>query len=353
MAKLIDPWIARLVAHRFTGDAASSSSYLLDRLYRDLAEAVPRSEELVAGISTIPRPDPVAWGVIDRAAWADINIRSVNGLLQPLADKIGPRLDGAPLPVRAAQRTLVSVEVGALLGYVSRRVLGQYDLLVSGPPRPDGDDDAMLYFVGPNMVETVRRFAFVPEEFALWVAVHEVTHRFQFAGVPWLRERFFTLIQRYFDSIDLDPRDLAGRFRQALGRLARRAVPPEERNPVYLLATEEQRAIMDELQALMAVVEGHGNFVMDHVGEAVIPSFRRMRRVFERRREQTSLLQRAFNHAIGLEMKLRQYELGKQFCDEVVAAEGLGALGRVWSGPDQFPTLTELRAPRRWLQRVA
>jgi coenzyme F420 biosynthesis associated uncharacterized protein len=353
MARLIEPWIARSVARRLTGDPGLAGSYLHNRLQRDLAIAVPRSEELVAAASGIPTPPPVRWAIIDRDTWAENNIKSMSVLLSPLADRIGPRLDAAPLPIRIAQRTLVSAEVGALLGYVSRRVLGQYDLLVAGQTDDGDGDTAMLYFVGPNMVETERRFGFIPEEFALWVAVHEVTHRFQFAGVPWLRERFFSLMKSYLDSVDLDARGLAARFGQAASRLARRSVPPEERTPVYLLASPEQRAIIDEVQALMAVVEGHGNFVMDLVGEQVIPSFKRMRVVFERRRRQTNLLQRAFHHAIGLELKLRQYELGRHFCDEVVAVGGLDALGRLWVGEEAFPTLEELRAPRRWLRRVA
>jgi coenzyme F420 biosynthesis associated uncharacterized protein len=354
MARLIEPWIARSVARRLSGDSDLAGSYLMDRLHRDLADAVPRAEDLVARMSGIPAPPPVEWKIIGRAAWADANIRSMTALLGPLATKIEQRLGAAPMPIRVAQRTVVSAEVGALLGYVSRRVLGQYDLLVSGPP--DDDDhprDSVLYFVGPNMVETERRFGFIPEEFALWVAVHEVTHRFQFDGVPWIRKRFFGLMHNYLEAVELDARGFAHRLSEAALRLARRSVPPEERSPVYLFASPEQRAIMDRVQALMAVVEGHGNFVMDHVGAAVIPSFKRMRGVFERRRRQTSLVQRAFHHAIGLELKLRQYELGKEFCDEVVAVAGMDALEQVWASEDRLPTLAELRNPKRWLARVA
>jgi coenzyme F420 biosynthesis associated uncharacterized protein len=355
MARLIEPWIARSVARRLTGDSGLAGSYLLDRLHRDLADAVPRAEELVAETSGIAPPPPVQWRIIDRAAWADANIRSMTALLGPLATKIEQRLDAAPLPVRVAQRTVVSAEVGALLGYVSRRVLGQYDLLLSGPPTEDEVEprDSMLYFVGPNMVETERRFGFIPEEFALWVAVHEVTHRFQFDGVPWVRGRFFALMHDYLDAAEVDARGLARRLAEAASRFARRSLPPEERSPVYLLASPEQRSIMDRVQALMAVVEGHGNFVMDHVGERVIPSFKRMRGVFERRRRQTNLLQRAFHHAIGLELKLRQYELGKEFCDRVVAVAGMDALGELWTSEGSLPSLAELRAPEKWLARVA
>ncbi|HET7481664.1 MAG TPA: zinc-dependent metalloprotease [Actinomycetota bacterium] len=349
MTKLIEPWIALATARRFTGDGGISDSYLLERLRRDLDSAVPRAEDLVAEASGIARPGPVRWELIGRQRWVEANVRSMTTLMGPLADRVARRLDAVPWPARVAQRTAVSAEVGVLLGYVSRRVLGQYDLLV-----PEDDEGAAsLYFVGPNLVETERRFGFIPEEFTLWVAVHEVTHRFQFEGVPWLRPHFLDLVHRYLGSMDMDVKSLTKRLGEAARKLMSRAVPVEERNPIYLLASAEQRALLDQIQALMAVVEGHGNFVMDTVGAAVIPSFKQMRHVFQRRRSQATFVQKALNHAIGLEMKLRQYELGQQFCESVVQRQGHPALARLWDSPDRFPTMAELRTPELWLDRVA
>jgi coenzyme F420 biosynthesis associated uncharacterized protein len=366
MSRLIEPWIARSVARRVAGENPLKGTQELDRLQRDLDAAVPRSESLVGEASGIPAPSPVRWGVISRGEWADANITGMIALMGPLADKIGERLDQSSLPVRTAQRGIVSVEVGVLLGYISRRVLGQYDLLVPGADsvkarafsRRSGvvstaeAGDGALYFVGPNMIEMERKFDFVPDEFALWVALHEVTHRFQFAGVPWLRARFLDLVHTYLGSIEMNAKGLAERLATAGTRLISRSLAPEERNPMYLLANEDQRTILNQMQALMAVVEGHGNFVMDSVGAKVIPSFERMRQLFEGRRSQTTAIQRAINHVIGLEMKLRQYELGQKFCNEVVARAGLGALSHLWAGPENLPTLDELRAPETWLARI-
>ena len=358
MPRLIDPAIARAVARRVAGTSDESGSYLLDRLRRDLEVAVPRSESLVAEASGIPAPAPTGWHLIGRGEWAEVNINGMITLLKPLADRFGSRLSKAPFPVRYAQRAVVSVEVGALLGYVSRRVLGQYDLLVTeGPPgrkrRHDRSGGGALYFVGRNMVETEQRLGLIPEDFALWVAVHEVTHRFQFAGVPWLRPRFFGLVEEYLNSVELDARSFAKRLAEAGRRLARREIPADEKNPMYLMASTEQRRVLDEIQALMSVVEGHGNFVMDKVGAEVIPSFKRMRRMFQARREQQSAVQKAFGHVIGLEMKMRQYEVGQRFCESVWARGGASALGQLWVSHDQFPSLAELQEPERWLQRVA
>lgn len=361
MKSLIDARIARTVARALTGPPTPSGSYLMERLERDLEHALPRAEDLVAQASGIARPPAGGWGIVTRGAWVEANVAGMERLLQPVAERILPRLDRLPWPARVAQRAAISSEIGGLLGYISRRVLGQYDVLVTEVDerrrprrgtrslRPGTD----LYFVGQNIIETEQRLGFVPSEFALWVALHEVTHRFQFVGVPWLRGRFFDLISSYLASLDLDAGGLARRLASAGRRLFSGDLPPEERNPVYLLASEDQRRALDDLQALMAVVEGHGNYVMDAVGRDVIPSFRRMRRAFERRRRNAGALQRAINHAIGLEMKLRQYELGQSFCEAVAAREGPAAIARLWDDPALFPTLPELRDPDRWLRRVA
>ena len=300
--------------------------------------------------------------MIDRGAWAEANIAGMSALLDPLTRRVNERLAKVPLPVRLAQRGVVSAEVGVLLGYVSRRVLGQYDLLV--PEGPEAGRRARkrrgamapgttLYFVGPNMAETARKHEFVLDEFALWVALHEVTHRFQFAGVPWLRPHFFGLVEEYMGSLDLDARGLASRLAGAAREVRARSLPPDQRHPMFLLSSAEQRATLERLQALMTVVEGHGNFVMDLVGARVIPSFQRMRTAFERRRQQPGPVQRAFNHLIGLEMKMRQYEVGQRFCEEVSRRGGGAAVARLWSSAEELPTLAELREPETWLRRVA
>jgi coenzyme F420 biosynthesis associated uncharacterized protein len=361
MARLIDPTIARIVARRMAGGPRLTGPAPTDRLEQDLGAAVLLSERLVAEASGIPEPAPVEWGLIDRAEWAEANIAGMASLLRPLADKVDRRMESAPLSVRLAQRAVVSIEVGVLLGYVSRRVLGQYDLLVpdTGTSRRGRErrgrstNGGMLYFVAPNIIETQRRFGFVPRDFALWVALHEVTHRFQFDGVPWLRARFLDLVNDYLSSVNLDIRSLSGRLAAAARTLLSSNVPPEEKNPAYLLASDEQREVLNGIQALMAVVEGHGNFVMDTIGARVIPSFAQMRGVFERRREQTRGLQRAIQYVIGLEMKLRQYELGQRFCERVVEVAGAAALSKLWIGPDNLPAMPELREPERWLARVA
>lgn len=364
MDALIDPRIASAVARRLSAqpEMDEQRSEKMRALSSDLTDAIARSEGLVAEVSGIAPPPPVRWAIVDRQDWAAANIAGMSRLIEPIAAKLGSRLDKIPAPARYLQRGIVSAEVGAMLGYVSRRVLGQYDVLmpedeVAELPRwkqrrhPTGG--ASLYFVGVNMISTQERLKFEPGDFALWVAVHELTHRFQFEGVPWLRDRFFGLIHEYIDAVNLDVKGFARRLAAAAKRLASRSVPGEERNAVYLLASDEQRAILDRIQSLMAVVEGHGNFVMDAAGEMAIPTFSRMRTAFDKRREQTNLLQRVINHAIGLEMKMRQYETGQRFCTYVAERGGREVLAALWDSPDNLPSLAELKSPERWVSRVA
>jgi coenzyme F420 biosynthesis associated uncharacterized protein len=358
MAKLLEPSIASAVARRIAAVGAAVDSDSLVRLQRDLDRAVPYAERLVAEESRILPPPPVRWGLVDRATWAQTNIASMTSMLNPLVEKVARKLDAMPLAARMGQRAVVSIEVGVLLGYISRRVLGQYDLLVpesdrSLPLRRRRQDKPTLYFVGSNIIETERRYGFVPSDFALWVALHEVTHRFQFEGVPWLRERFLSLVRSYVDTVELDARGLAKRLAVAAGKLVSSATPAEERNPIYLLASDEQRVVLNDVQAFMAVVEGHGNYVMDAAGAKVIPSLTEMRGVFDKRREQVGYLQKVVGSAIGLEMKLRQYELGQRFCEAVVARAGPEALAQLWIGPEHLPSMDELKDPGQWLGRVA
>jgi coenzyme F420 biosynthesis associated uncharacterized protein len=341
--------LAERVAARVGGREPLAESYHVDSLERDFAELTAEAEALVAEeTGLVSAAGPARARVTDRRGWVRANLASFRRLLKPLTERLGDKMS-SNAAAAGVTRTLTGIEVGTLLGWMSTRVLGQYDLLV-----PENDKGAApLYFVGPNLVETERRHGFVPDDFSLWVAVHEVTHRFQFEGVPWLRARFLGLVHSYLSSLELDAKGLAQRLGTAARKMISKETPVEERNPIYLLATDEQRDLLDQIQSLMAVVEGHGNYVMDAVGEAVIPSFPRMRHTFQRRRHQTTWFQKILNQAIGLEMKMRQYEVGQQFCETVARLGGRDALAQLWVDPDRFPSMNELREPEKWLSRVA
>jgi coenzyme F420 biosynthesis associated uncharacterized protein len=240
----------------------------------------------------------------------------------------------------------MGAEVGALVGILSRKVLGQYELVV---PSDDAGTDTVM-FVGGNVLAMERRYEFRPDEFRFWVALHEVTHRLQFTGIPWMQDHFMGLVH---DLVESSLPDTAQPSRLAELRHAAREGRPlmDDSGLLGMLASPTQRRLLDEVQALMSLLEGHGHVVMDRIGSRTLVTQDRMSRVLKGRRADPRM--KAFLRLTGLEMKMKQYELGERFIEEVERHAGFEALDRAWSGPEHLPTLDEIKHPQRWLARVA
>jgi coenzyme F420 biosynthesis associated uncharacterized protein len=343
----VDWRLAERVARGIAGRDRFADSYLAVSLHSDFAAVSVEAEAAVAEYTGLHGPGPAVAEVVDRGAWVAANIRSMRTLLAPMTERFGERM--ARNPLAPVGRRVAGTELGVLLGYVAQRVLGQYDLLV-----PDDDGGATadrVYYVGANVLGLEKRFAFRPRDFRRWIALHEVTHRAQFTGVPWLRPYFLEQVHALVGGIEPDP----GMLFAALGRAADAVRdgrnPVDERGIVGLLANDDQRAAMDRVQALMSLLEGHGNAVMNHLGARLVDGQARMAAVLAQRRNArgaTALLHRL----MGLEMKMRQYEIGEAFVQAVTDRSGFRALDAAWTGPEQLPTLAELRAPEDWLRRV-
>jgi coenzyme F420 biosynthesis associated uncharacterized protein len=286
----------------------------------------------------VPPPERV-----DREAWLEANLRSMRTLMTPVTEKLEARSNGLS---RAVGGTLLGVEVGALTGYLSQRVLGQYELVLLDPSSPE-----RLLFVAPNLRETARRLEVDEADLVAWVAFHEVTHAVQFTGVPWLRDHLGGLMRELLASMDVkvDPTALLRTNADDLRALVDRA---REGGLVTLVAGEERMAIIDRIQNVMAVIEGHAEHVMDVAGADALPSLPQLRAALDRRRREKSPAIKLLERLIGLELKLKQYEQGKRWCDAVVAQAGPGALHRVFSAPEALPDAAELERPERWLARV-
>ena len=294
-----------------------------------------------------PLPEPEA---VSRKAWIEANVSGARDLIEPLSDKLREGTAGmGPLagPAQTAASYVLAGEVGVLFGFLSHRVLGQYELALLDPttkPR--------LLFVAPNIDAAVGRFEVDRREFLHWVALHEVTHGLQFAAVPWLRGYLAGQVRELIAGLDVSV-DFRGAMKLPDSSDLRRAIDTLRDGDLLSVVTNpEQRAIIDRIQAAMAVIEGHAEHVMDEAGRDALPSLDKLREALERRREQASPLARLFGKLLGMELKLRQYRLGKSFCDAVVEAEGIPALNRVWRGSDSLPTLAELEDPQAWLRRT-
>jgi coenzyme F420 biosynthesis associated uncharacterized protein len=326
--------IAALAAGRGTEDEAPPFDPVV--LSAEMEGAVAGYTRLALSTPTPPAE------VVTRAEWASTNLDSLSHILDPVAARLEDRLAFAgPLAgaLRVGASATVAAEAGLVMGYLSSRVLGQYDVSLLG-----GDTDPRLLFVGQNLAGAVRDLEVDADSFGRWICAHELTHVFQFQGVPWLRHYVSTLEVRIqsgsaggLPSLP-DPGRLVEAFRE--GGLA------------ALVQNPEQRALMDEIQATMSVIEGYSEHVMDVLAAEVIPDHERLRAAMDRRRRSRSAPQRIIERLLGFDVKLRQYEQGKKFADAVADLAGIEGLNRVWSSPEALPSAGELQHPRQWLDRT-
>jgi coenzyme F420 biosynthesis associated uncharacterized protein len=317
----------------------------------DLAALAVESEVRVTEYTglqpTRPLPEPEGIG---RREWVQSNITSMRALLDPVLERANKGIG----PLRPAMQIgigfVLSTEVGVVLGYLAQRVLGQYELVLldeaveDRPPR--------LLFVLPNLGQAVRSFEAEEREFMTWVALHEVTHAVQFAGVPWLHPHVAGLVRELLQTAEVRmdaPRKLRVPSADELRRVGRALLHGDL---VSVLTTDAERDTLDRVQAVMAVIEGHAEHVMDAVAPDLLPSLPHLRASLDRRRKSQTGLSRILARLLGLDLKLRQYEQGKYFCDAIVRDRGPDALRHVFSSPEALPTLAELSNPSAWVART-
>lgn len=345
---VVDWGLAERVAVRAAGQEPFADSYHYESLTSDFTELTVLAEDQVAAATGLRSLSGNARArVTDRQGWVRANIASFQRLLRPITDKLDVISNGPFAPVASR---IAGAEVGMILGWMSSRVLGQYDLLVVEDENPEDQD--LVYFVGPNILGLEKRFAFPPREFRHWLALHEVTHRAQFTGIPWMREHFLGLVQETVGSVDPDPK----RITEALGRLASdiRAGknPLDDGGMMALLASPEQRLVLDQVAGLMSLLEGHGDVTMDRAGADQIPSSARFGQVLRQRRQQGSPAAKLLQKIIGIDAKLKQYEQGEAFIESVEKHGGTELLDVAWVDPTNLPSIAEIRNPGAWIARV-
>ncbi|MGH2468354.1 MAG: zinc-dependent metalloprotease, partial [Candidatus Limnocylindrales bacterium] len=326
--------------------------YELSAMAADFQELTATAEELVeaeTGLRSLAGPARAR--LTDRGGWVEANLASFDRLLRPLTDKVASVAASRSLSLPPALGRQVSgVQVGLLLGWLSGRVLGQYDQLLIEDERPDEQD--IVYYVGPNVADLERRYGFPPREFRLWLALHEVTHRAQFTAVPWMRAHFLSLVERTMDGFDPDPRHLLDALKRSAADARAGRNPLADGGFMAVLATPEQLDTIREVSGLMSLLEGHGDVTMDRAGAGRIPNAATFSRVLHERRR-TRGFSRAVSVAIGLDAKMRQYEQGERFIRAVERAGGRDLFGRVWEGPEWLPSWAEIVDPARWVARTA
>jgi len=339
---------------------------------RGLTAVVQQPVRELTGLTSQGEAGPVA--VVDRPGWIRANVGGFRVVLEPLAEKLAERSNAMPAAgsvFGAIGSRATGMQAGLILAYLSSRVLGQYELFLppgeggaaangvngngsaSSNGAANGASVGRLTLVAPNIVMVERELGVDPHDFRRWVCLHEETHRVQFTSVPWLRGYVQGMMTEFLLASDLDAGAILDRMRSAATAVADAVRGGEGESLVEAMQTPAQRALLDKLTAVMTLVEGHGDYVMDAVGPRVVPSVAEIREKFSHRRGSTSRPEQFLRRILGIDLKMKQYEQGSLFVAAVVEEAGMAGFNRVWTSPETLPTRAELANPREWLERVA
>jgi coenzyme F420 biosynthesis associated uncharacterized protein len=307
--------------------------------------AAHRAQQPVAETARLHAPgDAPGPVVVDRRTWISLNADSMSALMDPVFGKLVDSQKNAPnQTMQAIGGKVTGGEAGALLAFMSSKVLGQYDLAPGGTPQ--------LMLVAPNLVQVERELGVDPADFRLWVCMHEETHRVQFTAVPWLRDHMIERVRTLATDLVPDPESL----QETLSRLGKQlpdALKSGGAGLTDLIASPEQRAQLAAVTAVMSLLEGHADVVMDEVGPQIIPSVAQIRSKFNERRKGVGAFDRVLRRLLGLEAKMRQYRDGAVFVREVTDAVGTDGFNRIWESPETLPLPAEIATPSAWVARV-
>lgn len=311
----------------------------------DYRAAVERTMDPLSRFTGIELPrgtlDARQLRVADRAEWIDFNIEGFGNLIEPVVKRVSGGADALTWALGGATLT---AQVGFLLGFLSARVLGQYD---TGPllARERVGEPGKVFFLDGNIAAAAGRLGVPVDGLRLWIVLHEMTHALQFEGYPWLREHLGELLESLLAPLAerLGVRETVRRLSENLKTGGR---------SVELMMNRQQRENFDRMQATMAVIEGYSDYVMHHVGKSLVPNYDYLSRRMSRSRAHRPPFETAVFRITGLDMKLEQYRLGEQFADAVAKRQGMEGLNRVWERPENLPTLAEVRDPGLWMSRM-
>jgi coenzyme F420 biosynthesis associated uncharacterized protein len=317
--------------------------------YREaMARVVPRLAEALG--TELPGVVERAM-VVDRAGWIRANVGTFKSLISrlenDLLDQVVPVGGGFTRATMAlANRWVTSQQLGFLLGFMGTRVLGQYDLAILSAEAEDG----RLLFVEENIRGTAHAIGVPVAPFRTWIALHETTHAFEFEAHPWLRPYLAERLERQLSLFSGSASSMGRDAIRAIGRALRGEGGGE--HWMEALMGEEQRRLFRETQAVMSLLEGFSDYIMDEVGRGLVPDVERISARFHERRQHRTGFERAILRLTGMDLKMEQYERGEKFVRAVAEARGRSALARIWDGPESLPTAVEIGAPEAWATRV-
>lgn len=337
--------LAREVSRQLAGQQEPVDPWLAEE-YQELVRLAQLQIQAASDLPLGPALDAIP---VDRAAWAERNLQSFRYLVEPLAGQFDTEAaadDPLSQMLKPLGPALLGLQMGMMVGFLSHRVLGQFDL---GLPTAEQGD---LLMVVPNVEAFATDHGLDARQVRLWIALHEVTHQAEFA-VPWVRGHFFDLMQRYLGGVAVDTGSLMERFQQFSDPTKLEEMMQDPAGLAGIFTTDEQRPALDAIQAFMAVMEGYGDFLMDRAAPRMLPDLEQMRAAIDARRDEPhSGGEQLLNRMLGLELKAEQYRQGAAFCVDVERRWGRPALDRLWEEPEHIPTLAELGDPVAWAARV-
>lgn len=313
------------------------------RQLRQLANEAIDPVRDCTGLSAPTDAPPAA--VIDRKAWIESNIDAFRYVLHPVLDRVRSS-EPSPAVTEVGSR-VTALQMGAVLAWLSGKVLGQYEALV-----PPGQSPRLM-LLAPNIVNVAQVIGADGRDFALWVCLHEETHRVQFTAVPWLSDYFSAETRTLVAAIDVPASELLSKSGQLLGALMQVLRGKDGAQALLLsVLSPTQREVFDRISALMTLLEGHADVVMDSVGPEVVPSVASIRASFNERRAQPGTTDSIIRKVLGMDAKMRQYSEGAAFVRAVVDEVGMAGFNQVWDTSANLPTLPEIAEPSLWVKRV-
>ncbi|MFT4010474.1 MAG: zinc-dependent metalloprotease [Nocardioidaceae bacterium] len=347
---MVDWDLAVSVGARLAGQGPVVSRGEADEVVAELREGAASSTQPVrefTGLASTAATAEVL--VVDRRGWLKANADGFAHVLAPVIAKIEER-KGAPSGfTQAVGSRMTGAEVGAVLGFLAGKVLGQFDPFYA----PAGSTaSGRLLLVAPNIVHAERELGVDPHDFRLWVCLHEETHRVQFTAVPWMREHIEGMIGTLVEGIETDPTKLASFLGDGVKRMGDVIRGTDGASLIDLLSTPEQRVLLDQVTAVMSLLEGHADVVMDGVGPEVIPTVAEIRKRFNQRRKGSGNLDRLLRRLLGLDAKMAQYRDGEKFVQGVIDRVGMEGFNKVWVEPANLPTRAEVGDPEAWVRRI-
>jgi coenzyme F420 biosynthesis associated uncharacterized protein len=350
---LVDwPTVERLAIGRLAGAPGSLPASELRAAEPEYAEAMARIVPALTAALGTELPGVVERsGVVDRAGWVRANTTAFASLIgkleASLLDQVVPQGAGLTKATMAlANRWITTRQLAMLLGFMGQRVLGQYDLALLSAESVPG----RLLFVEENIRQTAASLRVPIGPFRTWIALHETTHAFEFEAHDWLRPYLASRLERQMTLFGTDVQGMGREAMRGIGRALRGE--GEGEHWLERLMGEEQRALFRETQAVMSLLEGFSDYVMDEVGADLVPDVERIRARFDERRNRRTPFERAMLRLTGMDLKLEQYKKGEAFVRAIARERGRDALGRLWDGPATLPRDGEIEAPERWIARV-